>query len=90
MSDLCIVDLIGRGLVTHYQNETSNYFHSIEFNNGFNFYLFCCSSSVNGESNMKQFHDGISSKTFKKSCTVRITFSDLICTVAIGLVLSML
>lgn len=37
---------------------------------------------------MKQFHDGISSKTFKKDCPIRIRPIDLIVVAVIGLALS--
>lgn len=37
---------------------------------------------------MKQFHDGISSKTFKKDYSFTLNWTDLICAVAFGLVIS--
>lgn len=37
---------------------------------------------------MKQFHDGISSKTFKKDYSFRISWIDLIGAVVFGLIIS--
>lgn len=37
---------------------------------------------------MKQFHNGISSKTFKKDYSLSISWTDLICAVAFGLIIS--